>query len=143
VSAKPARIVVVEDNEPDLILIREALRMTGVQCRITHFKDGAAALAGLERTGRNSEPIPDLIFLDLNIPKVAGLEVLASARSMPALEKVPIVILTSSQSQDDRSQSLGLGATSYVSKPFELNAFLIVVGETARNLLSKPDQAHG
>jgi len=141
-STKPVRIFVVEDNEPDLILIREALRMTGLKCEITHFKDGAEALAGLERIGNTGEPIPDLIFLDLNIPKITGLEVLVSARSKTILQKVPIVILTSSQSHDDRSQSLGLGATSYVTKPFELNEFLTDVCDIAMQLLSKPVQQH-
>jgi chemotaxis family two-component system response regulator Rcp1 len=141
-NTKPARIFVVEDNEPDLMLIREALRMTGLKWEITHFKDGADALAGFERTGHNGEPIPDLIFLDLNIPKITGLEVLVSARSKTLLQNVPIVILTSSQSHDDRSQSLGLGATSYVTKPFELNEFLTVVGDIAMQLLSKPIQRH-
>jgi CheY-like chemotaxis protein len=141
-NTKPARIVVVEDNEPDLILIREALRMTGMKCEIIHFKDGVEALAGLEQFGKRGEPVPDLIFLDLNIPKISGLEVLANARSNTLLQNVPIVILTSSQSHDDRSQSIVLGATSYVTKPFELNEFLTVVGGIAVQLLSVTLKQH-
>jgi CheY-like chemotaxis protein len=141
-TSKPASIVIVEDNEPDLILICEALRKRGMKCEITHFKDGADALAGIERIGNDVEPVPDLIFLDLNIPKISGLEVLVRARSKPRLKTVPIVILTSSQSHDDRSQSIELGATSYVTKPFELNEFLTVVGEIAVRLLATPLKQH-
>ena len=141
-NTRPARIFVVEDNEPDLLLIREALRMAGLKFEITLFKDGSAALAGLERIDNDGEPVPDLIFLDLNLPRISGLEVLVTARSKTLLQNVPIVILTSSQSHDDRSQSLGLGATAYLTKPLELDEFLTVVGHTAMQLLSKPLHRH-
>jgi chemotaxis family two-component system response regulator Rcp1 len=132
----PARIAVVEDNEPDVILIREALITAAIDFEITRFKDGAVALAGFQRMG-NQQLELDLIFLDLNIPRLPGLELLTIIRNNPASAHVPVVILTSSQSPEDRTQALKLGATRYVSKPLQLMEFLSVIGAVAKELLSR------
>ncbi len=131
----PARIAVVEDNEPDVILIREALRTAAIDFEITRFKDGAVALVGFQRMGNKQSEL-DLIFLDLNIPRLPGLELLTMIRNNPASAHVPVVILTSSQSPEDRTQALKLGATRYVSKPLQPTEFLSIVGAVAKELLS-------
>ena len=132
----PPHIVVIEDNLPDFVLMKEALRFQKIDARITHYRDGEEAIRGLCSGG---DPGVRLIFLDLNLPKVTGLEVLKSLRAAPGLAGVPIVVFTSSQSERDQSEARRLGMTRYIAKPSDLQAFLSVVGSTAQQLLAEPD----
>lgn len=99
IAGTPARILIVEDNDPDVFLVQEALRSQGISAQIERANDGEHAVSMLSNLTASS--LPDLIIIDLNLPKVAGLEVLKHARTLKQLDAVPILILTSSQSRAD------------------------------------------
>lgn len=134
-SSKPAQIFIVEDNDPDVFLVEEALRAEGVQAKIARCYDGEEAIHGLSQMSEGS--LPNLIIIDLNLPKITGLEILKYARSLNQLDSVPILILTSSQSPVDRSLSMQLGADAYIAKPSTLSEFLSAVGSGIRGLLQR------
>jgi CheY-like chemotaxis protein len=114
-------ILVVEDNEDDIYFMRRALRAIAPQLPARFVTDGRAALQYLLGTGpytnREENPFPSLVFLDLKIPFLHGLEVLAAIRSEPALKALPVFVLTSSSEEKDRSRSQQLGAQQYLVKP--------------------------
>lgn len=130
-NSRPAEILLVEDNPGDVELIEEALQSGRVLNRISVAGDGEAAVGFLNRE-RNYEdaPRPDLILLDLNIPKKSGFEVLAEIKGNPALLHVPVVILTTSQAERDILKSYALHANCFVSKPVDVDEFLSVVRST-------------
>src|SRR3954469_21279341 len=99
--ASPIRIVIAEDNMADVILVREALNAHEIQFEMKHVKDGAEAVA-LLCGSRTEWTIPDLILLDLNMPKLSGLEVLSAIRRDAAGESVPIIVLTSSPAPEEQ-----------------------------------------
>jgi two-component system, chemotaxis family, response regulator Rcp1 len=131
----PARILIVEDNDPDVFLVEEALRSQGIAAEIERAYDGEDALAALSKLAAPN--LPDLIIIDLNLPKVTGIEVLKHARNLALLDHVPVLILTSSQSRADRAVSLQLGANAYIAKPPTLPEFLSAVGLGIGRLLQK------
>src|ERR1700693_616334 len=113
--SRPLRIFLAEDHLPDVTLIMEALRHAGLNFEIDHAEDGALAiqaLLALDAIGR-----PDLIIVDLHLPKKTGFDVLAALPLNPALAKVPVIVLTSSNSENDRRRAVDLGATAFLSKP--------------------------
>ena len=123
-------ILLVEDNPGDVRLTKEALDHSNAKHRITVAEDGEVAMAmlrGLDPHG--SALLPDLILLDLNLPKMDGGEVLKEIKGDPKLRRVPVVILTSSTSVDDISKTYDLGANAYVSKPIDLVEFIKDVRE--------------
>lgn len=117
-------ILLVEDNRGDVRLMQEALD-SGVPCRITIVEDGAKAMVWLRAKDRPHRP--DLILLDLNLPRMNGWEVLREIKSDPALRQIPVVVLTSSEADRDVHRAYDLGANSYVRKPVDLDAFLRAV----------------
>jgi two-component system, chemotaxis family, response regulator Rcp1 len=119
------RILLVEDNPADVYLIEEALRTHGVEYELNWLRDGEQALALLSGSEFVS---PDLVLLDLNLPRVDGKEVLARIRRMPELATVPVAIMTSSDSPQDRREMAELGASCYIKKPPTLDEFLEVGG---------------
>jgi chemotaxis family two-component system response regulator Rcp1 len=121
----------VEDNPADVYLIEEALRTHGVSYEIKWLRDGEQALTLLSQGGLNS---PDLVLLDLNLPRVDGKEVLARIRQMPEFASTPVAIMTSSDSPQDRREMAQLGADCYIKKPPTLDEFL-EVGGVIKNLL--------
>ncbi len=124
----PINILLVEDNPGDVRLTREALREFKVNNIMEVATDGMAALAYLRREGSNAEkPRPDLILLDLNLPKKSGIEVLKEIKSDPDLMSIPVVILTTSSAEQDVVKSYNLHANCYITKPVELQQFLDVV----------------
>ena len=129
----PARILLIEDNPADVFLIKEALRTHGIDYRLQWFSDGEEALNHIETLNEFSIP-PELILLDLNLPKVDGKEVLAYIRRNPRLVNTPVAVLTSSDSPHDRRETASLGATCYIKKPPTLDEFL-TVGAMIRDLL--------
>jgi two-component system, chemotaxis family, response regulator Rcp1 len=137
---KPADIFIVEDNDPDVFLVEEALRSQGIQAQIQRCRDGEEAIRALSQIGPAS--LPDVIIIDLNLPKITGLDILKHVRSLKQLDQVPVLILTSSQSKTDRALSLQLGADAYISKPPTLVEFLAGVGSGIRALIerSQPKQ---
>lgn len=119
------KIYLVEDNPADVYLLKEALRAHDVLCDMTWLRDGEQALSLLE-SGDFEEP--DLVLLDLNLPRVDGREVLLRIRRIPELANIPVAILTSSDSPHDRREMEDLGATCYIQKPPTLDEFMEVGG---------------
>jgi CheY-like chemotaxis protein len=116
------QILLAEDNPADVYLIREALKEHHIECNIVALADGREVLNALFPDG--DAWVPDLIILDLNLPRHDGSEILAKIRSSEAGSRVPVVILTSSDSPRDREAAIALGASAYVSKPSNLDEFL-------------------
>ncbi len=127
-------IILIEDNPGDVYLIMRALAAHQIDCVMTRFNDGEDALAALKGSEGRVLP-PDLILLDLNLPRLDGRQVLTAARQDPLLADVPIAVVTSSFSPRDRDDALGLGADRYVHKPSQLQDFLQAVGEAVKELL--------
>ena len=116
------QILLVEDNPADIYLIREALKEYQVECTVRTASDGKDVLEMLERDTESWRP--DLIILDLNLPRHDGIEILQKARSTTATASVPVVVLTSSDSPRDRAEATRSGATRYLRKPSNLEHFL-------------------
>jgi CheY-like chemotaxis protein len=128
IEVRPIRILLVEDNPGDAELTRETLEAGRLHLRISVVVDGAQALAYLRREPPfDAAEAPDLILLDLNLPKLDGREVLAEMRSREELRRIPVVVLTSSDAEKDVAESYGLGANCYVTKPVDLHAFQSIV----------------
>lgn len=125
---RTARILLVEDNPDDVDLTIEAFRENGFKHQLYVVEDGLEALAFLRRQGSYTQaPTPDLILLDLNLPKQSGHEVLAKIKTDPALRSIPVVVLTSSAAESDVKRSYELSANGYVTKPAGLEEFFGLV----------------
>lgn len=124
----PVDILLVEDNPADVDLTREAFEQGELRSNLHVAVDGMEALRFLRREGRYAAvPQPDLILLDLNLPKKNGREVLAAIKEDPELKTIPVVILTSSAAEEDVLRSYQLHANSYVQKPANFSRFMDVV----------------
>ena len=127
-SPVPIEILLVEDNPGDVRLTAEALRDARVRNHLSVAKDGVDALAFLRQQGEHAQaPCPDLILLDLNLPRKGGREVLQEIKQDDRLKHIPVVILTTSQAEQDIVQSYHLRANAYVTKPVDLEQFLKVI----------------
>jgi chemotaxis family two-component system response regulator Rcp1 len=127
-SGRPIEILLVDDNPGDVRLTVEALRDSKIQNRLNVAKDGVEAIAFLRREGEYADaPHPDLILLDLNLPKMRGSEVLAEIKGDAALKHIPVVILSGSKEAEDIAKTYNLHANCYVTKPIELDQFIKVV----------------
>jgi two-component system, chemotaxis family, response regulator Rcp1 len=127
--ATPIEILLVEDNPGDVRLTKEALKDAKVRNNLHVAMDGVEALAFLRKQGRHSSaPRPDLILLDLNLPRKNGREVLEEIKQDSQFQHIPVVILTTSQAEQDVLESYRLRANAYVTKPVDLDQFLRVVG---------------
>jgi two-component system, chemotaxis family, response regulator Rcp1 len=125
---KPIEILLVEDNPGDVRLAVEALRDAKVANRLHVVEDGVEAMSFLRREGRYAVvPRPDLILLDLNLPRKDGREVLVEVKQDADLKRIPVVILTSSAGEQDVVQAYNLHANCYITKPVDLDQFLKVV----------------
>ena len=121
-------ILLVEDNPGDIRLIREALRDSVLPVTLEVMRDGAEALAYLRRQPPyDNAPRPDLILLDLNLPKKDGREVLACVKGDPTLRRIPVVVLTTSEAPQDIMKSYDLHANCYVTKPMDLQQYITAV----------------
>lgn len=126
--ARAAEILYVEDNPADVRLTQEALKENKVRNNLYIAKDGEEAMEFLHQRGRHrSAPRPDLILLDLNLPRKDGREVLAEIKRDPKLTSIPVVVITSSKAEEDIAKSYQLHANCYVTKPVDLIQFLTVV----------------
>jgi chemotaxis family two-component system response regulator Rcp1 len=124
----PIEILLVEDNPGDIRLTREALRDAKVRNNLNVATDGVEAMALLRREGKHGQaPRPDLILLDLNLPRMGGREVLEEIKNDDRLKHIPVVILTTSQAEQDILASYRLRCNAYVTKPVDLEQFLRVV----------------
>jgi chemotaxis family two-component system response regulator Rcp1 len=126
--ATPIEVLLVEDSPGDVRLTREAFKDAKVHINLNVASDGAEAMEFLNREGKHAHaPRPDLILLDLNLPKKDGREVLEEVKQSPTLRSIPVVILTTSASDADILRSYRLHANCYITKPVSLDAFLEVV----------------
>ena len=125
---RPIEILMVEDNPGDVRLTREALKGGKVLNQLHVVEDGVAALDFLyRRAPHQNAPRPDLILLDLNLPKMDGREVLARIKSDDSLRIIPVVVLTTSQAEEDVLRAYRLSANCYVTKPVDLHQFNRIV----------------
>jgi CheY-like chemotaxis protein len=143
IGRKP-RLVMIEDNQGDVDLFRWALEEAGVNCELSVIDDGGAALEFVRHeSGSTGANTPDLVILDLNLPKASGKEILAAMRGAPAFANVPVVIWTSSNARLDRTQLDALRINRYIVKPPELSG-LIKVGISIREVLEEcAGRSHG
>ena len=125
-AGEPITILLVEDDPGDVVLVREAFEHDKVRNELRVASDGVYALEQLRDLER---PLPDLILLDLNLPRMDGRELLAEIRKDPRLTRIPVVVLTTSDAEADIVRSYELHANAYVTKPVDLNRFLKVVQE--------------
>ncbi len=125
---RPIDILLVEDDPGDVLITKEALEHSKVTNTLATVDDGEQALAYLRREGEYAEATrPDLILLDLNLPRRDGREVLAEVKADPDLRRIPIVVLTTSQAEEDILRSYDLHANAFVSKPVDFDRFVEVV----------------
>ncbi|MBN2505326.1 MAG: response regulator [Verrucomicrobia bacterium] len=127
-NGRPIEIFLVEDNPGDARLTVEALREAKVHNHLNWVTDGAEAIHFLRRLGKHAHaPRPDLILLDLNLPRKDGREVLAEIKADDQLRRIPVVVLTTSQDEEDIVKAYHLNANCYITKPVDLEKFLEVV----------------
>lgn len=127
-SGRQVEILMVEDNPGDVRITREAMRSSKVRNNLHVAEDGVEALDFLYRRGRFAGAVrPDLILLDLNLPKKDGHEVLAEIKQDPELRRIPVAILTSSEAEEDILRSYDLHANCFVTKPINFDRFIEVV----------------
>jgi CheY-like chemotaxis protein len=127
-TGSPIEILLVEDNPGDARLAIEALREAKVGNRLNVVQDGVEAVAFLRREGRHADaPRPDLVLLDLNLPKKDGREVLAEIKADADLKRIPVVVLTTSKAEQDILKMYELHANCYITKPVDLDQFMNVV----------------
>jgi two-component system response regulator len=125
---RPLGVLLVEDDPGDVLIAQEALAAGRLSTRLNVVNDGAEAISYLRRTGEFIDvERPDLILLDLNLPKMTGHEVLAEVKADPALRRIPVVVLTTSKAVEDVVRSYDLHASVYVTKPVDFDAFTEVV----------------
>lgn len=127
-TAEPVEILLAEDNPGDVKLTEKALERGKVLNNLHVVTDGVEALSFLRQEGEYAdEPRPDLILLDLNMPRLSGVDVLEAIDEEPALCRIPIVVLTSSEAEQDIVRSYDLNANAYLTKPVDFQGFLDVV----------------
>ncbi len=129
-TAKPIDILLVEDNEDDVVLIREAFAEGKMTNNVSIAHNGEEALAYLRGEGPFKDaPLPGIVLLDINMPKKNGFEVLTELKADPRLKALPVIMLTVSEREEDIIRSFSEGACSYVRKPVTLSRFITVVKE--------------
>jgi CheY-like chemotaxis protein len=128
VVGEPIHILLIEDNPGDVRLVIESLKGSKIRNRMSVVADGEAAMAFLRRQGQYSDASrPDLILLDLNLPKKNGREVLAELKADPELRRIPVVIITSSSGDEDILAAYDNHANCYVTKPLDLKQFVKII----------------
>lgn len=138
-------ILLIEDNPDDEALTLRALKKNNITNEVVVLRDGAEALdyffGNGKYAGRDTSQMPQVTLLDLKLPKIDGLEVLRQLRANPRTKLIPIVILTSSNEEQDRLKGYGLGANSYVRKPVDFNQFIEAVRQLGLYWLLLNEQA--
>ena len=125
---KPIDILLVEDNPGDVRLAREALRESKVRNKLYVVADGVEAMEFLkQQNGQSGKPRPDLVLLDLNLPRKSGREVLAEMKADDNLKKIPVVVMTVSKADEDVNKCYNHHANCYILKPLDFNRFIGVV----------------
>lgn len=127
---RPIEILLVEDNEADIVLTKNALKTLKLQNNLSVCRDGEEGLDFLYKRGQYEDVVtPDLVLMDLNMPKVGGMEVLAKIKNDPKLSMIPIIILSTSSAEKDVISSYQNHANSYVKKPIDFMKFIEVIQE--------------
>jgi two-component system response regulator len=130
--SRPAEILLVEDNENDVLLTREAFRRAHLMVNLYHVRDGEECMAFLRKQGPYAAaPAPDLILLDLNMPRKGGKEVLAEIGADEALRHLPVIVLTTSAADQDVHDMYRLRCSGYIVKPVDFEQFSTVVKQFA------------
>lgn len=132
-------LLLVEDNPADVFLVREALHEEGLDCDLEVLDDGEQAIQFFERVNEGGQAPPDLLLLDLNVPRIGGERVLERLRQSQPCAGVAVVVITSSDSPRDRQKAADLGAAEYFRKPANLDEFM-ALGKLVRRLA---DKRHG
>jgi len=131
-SARPAEILLAEDNENDVELTRQGFKRSKLLLNLHHVKDGEECLAFLRKQGKYANvPTPDLLLLDLNMPRVDGREVLAEIIADKDLNSIPVVVLTTSANDEEILKMYKLRCSSYIVKPVDFEQFLHVIRSIA------------
>jgi CheY-like chemotaxis protein len=143
----PADVLLVEDDPADVLIVQEAFEQHEIRSPLHVVSDGVQALEFLHRDGPfNAAPRPGLVLLDLNLPRRNGLEVLAEIRADFELGAIPVVVLTTSQAQEDILRSYQLHANAYVTKPADIDEFVAAIGDIDEfflQLAQLPDPSSG
>ena len=127
-SAKTVDVLLVEDDPGDVLMTREAFEDNKLRNRLWVVSDGVSALEFLRKEGEHADsPTPDLILLDLNLPRMDGREVLQALKADADLRSIPVVVLTTSEAEEDVVRSYSLHANAYVTKPVDFDRFIEVV----------------
>jgi chemotaxis family two-component system response regulator Rcp1 len=127
-ATEPVDVLLIEDNPGDVRLTKEALKDAKLKIHMHVVGDGMEAMAFLRKQGKYAaSPRPDLVLLDLNLPKKDGRQVLAEIKEDPDLKRIPVVIITTSKAEEDVLKSYNLHANCYVTKPLDLDQFITVV----------------
>ena len=126
---RPFTILLIEDEPADANLVRLALKENKIACRLHHVLDGIEALTFLHHTNQSNStvPLPDLILLDINMPRMNGREFLAAIKNDVQLCSIPVVVLTTSDVERDVITSYQLGAASYITKPVDIDQFIAAI----------------
>ena len=126
-SNQKLHVLLVEDSEADAMLIKRSFAQSDISCTLCWLEDGESAIAYLEQRGQYQQAIrPDLIILDLNLPRLDGREVLHRVKNNSDLKRIPVVVMSTSNSEIDVSRSYDLHANCYIVKPFDVHDFLRV-----------------
>jgi CheY-like chemotaxis protein len=135
------RILLAEDNEGDVFLVRRALEKKGIIHALTVMHNGEEALRWLDSDGQKADHTPDLILLDLNLPRIDGGQLLSHIRKTDVFSCTPVIVLTSSDSPKDRDMAMALGANLYFRKPTDLKSFMELgqIVEDTLDLTSRQD----
>jgi CheY-like chemotaxis protein len=133
-SSKPIQILMAEDNAADVFLVRAALDARGFDYELHHAEDGEKVLQFIQAAEEDETPPPALLLLDLNLPKRRGDDVLRRVRQSRRCADMPVIVLTSSDSPKDRERAATLGATQYLRKPSDYDAFMSL-GQAIEELL--------
>ena len=125
---RDTKILLVEDNEGDILLTMEAFRQASITNHIEVVRDGETAIQYLDKKDQYAgAATPDLIFLDINLPKVDGKEVLQHVKNSRQLARIPVIMLTTSDSQDDIEECYSKGVNCYITKPSDLRIFFDII----------------
>ena len=117
-------ILLIEDNPDDIVLTQEALSETGFDIALECARDGLEGLSFLRKRHEDKMPLPDIVLLDLNLPRCSGLEFLAEMKDDRALRSIPVIVLTTSRAKDDIRRSYENRANCYIVKPVDVNEFI-------------------